>query len=173
MMEILGQVNSREIQYINIRFHPNWSEQLFFKSWVAFTVADIQDRELLNEVTMKCLDKGVLYTCSAGQLASETEDYFDQEIVWREVQVEESTGIQADYDKTPMTTFHSNFSEGFWFSTHLANPTINDENLKVDSVVCIDFTSAGVKQYLIELIKKINSGWLPSDDKIEAPRYDS
>ena len=172
-METLGKVNNREIKYFNIRSNPNWFYQLPSEYWIAFTIADIEDQELLNDATIKCLDKGVLYTCSAGQLASETEDYFIQEIAWRETQKEESTGIPADFDKTPSSSFGRNFSEEFWFSTTLANPTINDEYLKVETVACIDFTSKGVKEYIRKLIIKINGGWLPSDEKIENPQYDS
>lgn len=172
-METLGKVNDRDIQYVNIRSTPNWFEQLPSKNWVAFTIVDEADEMLLNDSTMKCLDKGVLYTCCAGQLASKTEDYFIEEIVIREIQTEELTGIPPDYDKTPMYSFSNNFSEEFWFSTTLANPKINEEYLKVHIVACIDFTKKGVKQYILKLIDKINDHWLPSDEEYEYPEYDS
>ena len=52
-----------------------------------------------------------------------------------------------------------NFGEGFWFATTLAH----DDNFNIDRVVCLDFTRQKKKQHLIELIEKINNGWLPDD----------
>jgi len=119
------------------------------------------------------LDSNVLYTCSAGQLGSDTEDYFDEEIVWRQVQIEERTGKPQDYETSPMTTFHRNFDEGFWFATSVANAIAFDEYIPIDKVVCIDMTQQGVKKYLEALIDKINKGWLPSDSEVAVPKYDT
>ena len=43
----------------------------------------------------------------------------------------------------------------------------------MDKVVCIDLTKRNVKRNLIELIDKINDGWLPSDDEIQLAKYDN
>ena len=172
-MKILGHINDRQILYCNIRVDNNWYLKLPANNWIAFTIANNEDEELLNDTTIKCLDNGVSYTCSAGQLGTDTENYFDQEIAWRETQKEEKTGEPADFDKTPMTTSHQNFGEGFWFATTVAHPTINDKYLNTDKVVCIDFTKQGVESHLINLIDKINNGWLPSDEQIEMPLYDT
>lgn len=147
--------------------------QLPASNWIAFTIADNNDKDLLYDTTIKCLDSGVNYTCSAGQLGSDTEDYFDEEIAWRETQKEEATGEPADFDKTPMTTSHKNFGEGFWFATTVAHATINNEYLNTDKVVCIDLTTQSVQKHLLNLIDKINKGWLPSNEEIESPLYDT
>ncbi len=172
-MKILGNINDRQIIYFNIRVENSWHSQLPLNNWIAFTIADKEDEYLLNDTIIKCLDNGVSYTCSTGQLGSKTEDYFDQEIAWRETQKEERTGEPADFDKTPMTTFHRKFGEGFWFATTLAYATINDEYLITDKVVCIDFTKQGVESQIKSLIEKINNGWLPSDEQTEQPTYDT
>jgi hypothetical protein len=39
-------------------------------------------------------------------------------------------------------------------------------------VVCIDATSKRVRLQLIDLIGKINDGWLPADEEFESPVYD-
>jgi hypothetical protein len=169
----IGQLNQRQILYINVRADLSWFDKLPSSNWLAFTIADTSDKDLLNDTTKKCLDKNVLYTCSAGQLSSLTEDYFDEEIVWRQVQIEEKTGKPQDYETSPMTTFHKNFDEGFWFAATVANATAHDKYIPIDIVVCIDMTQRGVKKYLIELIDKIKSSWLPSDKGIEVPKYDN
>jgi hypothetical protein len=169
----LGEYNNRQIFYTNVRTDINWFDKLPSSNWLAFTIADSTDKEILSDTTKKCLDKNVLYTCSTGQLGSDTEDYFDEEIVWRKVQIEEQTGKPQDYETSPMTTFHRNFDEGFWFATTVANATAYDEYISIDKVVCIDMTQQGVKKYLLELIDKIKNGWLPSDNEIEVPKYDT
>ena len=172
-MTEIGRLNDRQIFYTNVRADLSWFDKLPSSNWLAFTIADIEDKELLNDTTIKCLDKNVLYTCCAGQLASETEDYFDQEIVWRQVQIEKQTGKPQDYQTSPMTTSHQNFDEGFWFAIQSAYATAYDKYVSIDKVICIDMTQCGVKQYLIELIDKIQCGWLPSDNDIEVPKYDT
>jgi hypothetical protein len=168
-VENLGQINNRRILYINVRSDPNWPDKLPFDTWVVFTIADEQDEALLIDAVPKCLDKQVTYTCSARQLAGLGEHLFDIEIVNRAIAEEDKTGKPHDYETSPLTTMHQNFSEGFWFATTLAF----DGYKEINTVVCLDFTTKGVKRHLVELIKKINVGWLPSDKEIEEPIYDS
>lgn len=168
-MKRIGKINDREIFYISIRDNSDWLNMLPTENWVAFTIADNEDKEMLRECTIGMLDKNATYTCSAGELASLTEDYFDEEIGWRGVQYEEKTGEKFDYDESPMTSMHRNFSEGFWFSAVVAS----DGEKEMDKVVCVDFTTRKVKQHLTELIEKINNGWLPSDEEIELVEYDN
>jgi len=168
-MESIGKIKNREIFYISIRDNLEWQNLLPTEKWVAFTIADHEDKEMLYDCTIGILNKNVTYTCSAGKLASMTEDYFDEEIGWRGVQHEEKTGEKFDFDKSPMTSMHRNFSEGFWFSAVVAS----DGKKEMNKVVCIDFTTRKVKKYLTELVKKINNGWFPSDEEIELVEYDN
>lgn len=138
-------------------------------NWLAFTIADNADKELLKEVVKSCLDKGVCYACSAGMLAGLTEAHFDEEIVYRAVLEEEATDIPYDYDNSAMTSAHRNFNEGFWFATSVAA----DGHKVFNNVVCIDLTTQGVKGHLTELIRKINDNWVPSEEENEYPIYDS
>ena len=172
-MTKIGELNGRQIFYINVRVDLHWFNELPLSNWLAFTIADTADKELLNDTTKKCLDANVLYTCSAGQLGSDTEDYFDEEIVWRQVQIEERTGKPQDYEISPMTTFHKNFDEGFWFATTVANAVAYDKYIPINKVVCIAMTKKGVKKHLIVLLDKIKNGWLPSDNEVEEPTYDT
>ena len=169
----IGEYNDRRIFYSNVRVDLQWFDKLPSTNWLAFTIADTADKDLLSDTTIKCLDKNVLYTCSVGQLRSETEDYFDQEIVWRQVQIEEKTGKSQDYETSPMTTSHKNFDEGFWFAIQSAYATAYDKYIPIDKVVCIDMTQQGVKKYLLLLIDKIRNGWVPSDKEVEVPKYDT
>ncbi|WKN43575.1 hypothetical protein [Tunicatimonas pelagia] len=167
-MELIGRINRRKVFYIQVRNNADWIKSLPTRDWIAFTIANKEDEELIPPAVKICLDHHVSYTCSAGELATMTEEYFDEEITWRAVGYEQETGKDFDYDQSPVTTFHQNFGEGFWYASTLAN----DDNFEIDKVVCIDFTKRKVKRHLSELIDKINNQWLPSDDEIDPARYD-
>lgn len=168
-MELIGKINHRKIYYIQIRNNPTWKTSLPKRDWVAFTIANEEDEELIPPVVKVCIDNDVSYTFSAGILAQQTENYFDEEISWRAVDYELQTKLEFDYEKSPSTTVHHNFSEGFWFASNLPY----DAHFEIDKVVCVDFTKRKVKNHLIELIEKMNQGWLPSNKKIETPHYDN
>ncbi|OEK04359.1 hypothetical protein [Roseivirga misakiensis] len=167
-MEFIGRVNSRKVFYVQVRNNPEWKPALPKRDWVAFTIANKEDEELVRSSVKVCMDKNVSYTCSTGALAGITEDYFDEEIAWRGVDYEMRTKQKYDYEKSPMTTAHKNFGEGFWFASTLAN----DDNFEIDKVVCLDFTKSKVKKHLIDLVEKINNGWLPSNGDSEVALYD-
>lgn len=168
-MELIGRINKRKIYYVQIRNNSEWKFSLPKNDWVAFTTANKEDEELVPPAVKICMDKNVSYTCSAGILGHMTEQYFDEEISWRGVDYEMRTKKEFDYEKSPITTAHKNFGEGFWFASTLAH----DDNFNIDKVVCLDFTKRKVRKHLIDLIQKINNSWLPSDDKVELAKYDS
>lgn len=168
-MEYIGRVNRRKVYYVQIRNNSNWKSSLPKNNWIAFTIANKEDEELLPPTVKICLDKNVTYTCSTGTLAHWSEQYFDEEFVLRAIDYETQTKKEFNYESALMTTSHENFSEGFWFATTLAH----DPNIEIEKVVCLDFTSRKVKKQLIELINNINNGWLPNDEEVELPKYDS
>ena len=168
-MEFLGRINRRKIYYIQRRNNPEWKFSLPKNDWIAFTISNKEDEELIPPVVNVCMDKNVLYACNAGEFGSQAEDYFLEEIGWRGVQFEEKNGGKFDHDESPMTSAHKNFGVGFWFAAAVAS----DGDKVMDKVVCIDFTKRKVKKSLIELIDKINNGWLPTDKEIELAEYDN
>ena len=168
-MELLGRINRRKIYYVQVRNNPEWKNSLPKNDWIVFTIANKEDEELVPPAVKICMDKNVAYTCSAGTLAHWTEQYFDEEITGRALDFELRTKKKFDYEFSPVTKAHQNFSEGFWFATTLAY----DGFKETDKVVCLDFTKRKVKKHLIDLIEKINTGWLPSDEEIELAEYDN
>lgn len=172
-MTEIGIINNRQIFYINIRTDLEWYTKLPSTNWLAFTIADLKDQNLLNDLSLKCLDANVSYVCCVGQLASLTDDYFDEEIVRRQVEIEKRTGKPQDYETTTMTTFHSNFDEGFWFAIYSAFATVYEEYIPIQKIVCLDLTEQGVKKYLLLLTEKMKTDWLPPDEEIVIPKYDN
>ncbi|WP_431137378.1 hypothetical protein [Psychroserpens mesophilus] len=167
-MELIGKIGRRKIYYVQIRNNSEWKSSLPKKDWIAFTISNNEDKELIYSAVNVILNKNVLYACNAGEFGSQTEDYFLEEIGWRGVQFKEKTGEEYDYDTSPMTSTHRNFGEGFWFASVLAT----DGDKLMDKVVCIDFTKRKVRNNLIKLVEKINNDWLPNNKDIELAKFD-
>ena len=151
-MEFLGHFNHRKIYYISTKEHPQWRSSLPKKDWATFTIVNEENESGVPLMVSACVDACVDYICCAGEIASLTHDYFDEEIVWRSV---DNNSPKTDY--SPLTTFHSSISEGFWYCCQLEN----DEDYSTETIVCIDLTRKKVKNLLKELIEKMKSGWLP------------
>ena len=58
-MEFIGIVNRRKVYYVHIRNNPEWKSSLPRNDWVAFTIADRGDYELVLPAVKICLDKNV------------------------------------------------------------------------------------------------------------------
>lgn len=166
-MKYLGNIQERAIYYLSTKYTPQWLTLLPKANWLAFTIVEEKEEDLW-EASGQILEQGAVYTCSAGEQGELMHGYFDDHIVIKAVHYEEETGQAFDYDHSPMTTAHQNFGEGFWFAAVVAH----DDWMKVDKVVCLDFTTRKVEQHLITLVQQIKKGWLPNDKKIEKPLYD-
>ncbi|MDQ3016412.1 MAG: hypothetical protein M3R25_06820 [Bacteroidota bacterium] len=166
---LIGHIYKRQIHYFHIRTDPYWIDKLPVDNWVAYTIADHEDEDLVMKAIPICLDKQVTYTCSAGSLAGFTHISFDIENVKRKFEEAEKDEMEIDNDSVFMTTFDEDISEEFWFAATVAyHPTI-----VTDTMICLDFTTTGHKAHLIELIRKINAGWLPPDDEIKESAHNT
>ncbi|WP_338769370.1 hypothetical protein WAF17_09710 [Bernardetia sp. ABR2-2B] len=155
-MELIGRINRKKIYYIQVRNNPNWESNLPKNDWIAFTVANKEDEELIPSVVKICIDKNVAYTSSTGEAAHHTEDYFDEEIAWNMVDYELKTKKEFDSENLTPTISDENFEDSFWFTY----TSIYDDNFLIDKIVCIDFTTQKIKNQLIELIEKVNNGFI-------------
>ena len=154
-MELIGRINRKKIYYIQIRNNPNWESDLPNNDWIAFTIANEEDEELIPPTVKICIAKNVSYTSSTGEFALRTKGYFDEEIEW----------LMTDYEikdeekfnnKNLITISDENFEKAFW----LTFSSIYSDNFILDKIVCIDFTKRKVKNQLIKLIEKINNGFV-------------
>lgn len=167
-MQQLGLINDRRVFYTSVRRDIDWFKKLPMGNWAAFTISDDEDSDFVELVVEKSLENQVAYICSAGQLSDTVELAFDLKIVENAIEQEDITHELYDYDQSPITTAHKNFSEGFWFAAIVAQ---NEENW-INALICIDFTKNGVKNNILSLIEKTNNNWIPSEEEIEPPYYD-
>lgn len=157
-MELIGQIQRRKIYYTDLQKDPNWYLKLPQKDWVVFSISHAVDEERIPLMVKHCLDKNVSSSCSVGELAHRAKLFFDEEISWRAIDFEEKHKHAFDYDTAPVTTAHDEMDEGFWFATNLA---ASNSVYEIEKVVCINISKENYRAALVELISKINGGWLP------------
>ena len=150
----IGIVNNRQILYFDRAQFSNLSSWIPKSDWMLFAIADPEQEHLLEQLAKTCLNNGVLYVCGAGKAGSSIDNTFDFEIVDRKIEKGED-----DYSDTPMTTWHEDLAEGFWYATTVAS----HDTLIIDTIVCINLTEHDYKSQLENLIDRINTGWLPED----------
>lgn len=160
-MEDLGRINNRQIYYIDFQNTDDLEIILPNNNWIVVPICDVKDIVAIDRLVNTCLNKNVNYICALGQQCELLDDWFDEEFLIRRIKNELPIDDPDDFDSAPMTTWHHDFDQGFWFAVTSANPTIKDEYISVNAVVCIDMTIKN-KQRLVDLVTKINSGWLPS-----------
>ena len=154
-----GSINNREIFYCDIRNDFSEIESFPSKNWLLFAIADRDQLGGLSSFAEKCLDRDVLYICGAGEACSEIDDAFDFVMVDRKLASLNRDLTQDDFHDSPMTTWHHDFDEGFWFSVAAAY----HEKELIDKVVVANLTAKNYEFRIKELLEKIRAGWLPPD----------
>jgi hypothetical protein len=51
-MELLGKIGQREIFYCHVRSDEKCFDSISFDNWIAFTIADDDDKQLLHDMTV-------------------------------------------------------------------------------------------------------------------------
>lgn len=155
----LGHINNRTIEYLDIKNDLSNLTSTVLNNWVLFAIGNKEQLPILYKFAKICVDKNVLHVCSAGELASEIDSEFDRVIVNRITDIGEKPTDNDAFEDTAMTTFHSDFDDGFWYATFVAvHSTITVEKVLVANLTQHDYSSK-----IIDLIEKIKSGWLPKD----------
>jgi hypothetical protein len=154
-----GLLNDRNILYCDVGSDLAKTGEFPTANWLLFAIADKGQLELLYSFAEKCLDRGVLYICGAGEASSEIDDAFDFVVLDRKLASLKRDLTEDDFDDSPMTTWHNDFDEGFWF----AATTAYHEKEAIGHVIVANLTQESYEFRIKDLIAKINSGWLPSD----------
>ncbi len=124
----MGRVKSK---VVSVREDANWWKKLPRNNWLAFTIAEEKDEELLASLTHKIVSNRPEIIISSGTLYEISEMYFDEEIAWQNVN-EKSEG-----ELSIMTVSFLTLSEGLQYIIDII------EVLKkpIDEIVFIDFSN--------------------------------
>jgi len=155
-MDQLGEYNERLIYYQWIA-DSNWDIALPDDNWLVMPVGHTRDYDLIKKISSVCLDKNVNYLCALGLECEMIHDVFDQTMIDQRIKKGLSIDSPDDFINEPLTTWHNDIGEGVWFALTSAFNDYKDINF----VVCLDLTDKGEKDCFVDMITKINNGWLP------------
>ena len=125
-------INQREIIIAEYSIEKDWINKIPNSNWLCILVDNDKERKYLDEVISKIINKDVCYICTIGQSCKKTHDLIDEEIIFREVDIEKL--YLPVYHI--MTTWHTDFSEGIWFAIFAAH---HDEII-IKKIVVLDMT---------------------------------
>jgi hypothetical protein len=150
-MEIIGNLNKREIVYVKYGLKDPWFKDFPTNEWLLFAIAEKDDINIFNEINRHAIDNNVVYVCSVGEKCELFHDVIDDDIVIRDVENEYLPSHLI------MTTWHDDFDEGFWFAISAAF----GDGPEIKRITCIDISNDDFRPKLRELIEKIDAGWFP------------
>ncbi len=52
-MELIGRIERRKVYYVQIRNNSTWKKSIPKRDWLAFTIADKEDEELVPPIVKK------------------------------------------------------------------------------------------------------------------------
>jgi hypothetical protein len=125
-------INNREIIVVRYTTEGNWIKNIPLSNWLCILVDNNRRRTYLDEAIAKIINNDVCYVCSVGQSCEKTHDLIDEEIVFREVDIEK----RHLPNHLIITTWHKDFDEGFWFAIFAAH---HDE-VVIEKIVVLDMT---------------------------------
>lgn len=137
-------LNNREIILVTYSTERNWSSELPKSKWLCLIVDNDRTRNYIDEVISRIIDNNVCYVCTIGHSCERTHDLVDEELAFREVDVENHYLPNHHI----MTTWHTDFDEGVWFACFAAY----NENISIDKVVILDMTDGLEKRRIEKLL---------------------
>jgi hypothetical protein len=137
-------LNDREIIFVIYSTERNWAKELPKENWLCILVDNDRPRHYIDEVIAKIINNDVCWVLTVGQSCELTHDLIDEEIVFRQVEVEKLYLPQHDI----MTSWHPDFEEGIWFGIHSAY----DEDARIDKVVILDMTDGRERERIEKLL---------------------
>ncbi len=161
-MERLGKVYGKNVYY----FHWNHERRNYYleklpkkEKWLLFVIGDDKLNEEYKLLAEKSVEENLIEMSAAGIECELIHDIFDGVIIEKE-RVKGTLDTTEAFNNTTMTVWNTNkFDSGYWGIC--ACDGYEEEDIKIGILICVDFTSRGVKKYLKHITKLIRKGWLP------------
>jgi len=154
MKIIETDITNRKINFVEFDTAKNWIADFPTKNWCLIIIATEKKQNYFDEIIRKSIDKNVGYICGVGKQHDLIHEMADEEIVFREVDID-------DYylpKHCIMTVGNDDFENGIWFGL---NMTFNPET-EIDEIVILDLTKKAFAK-TTELVRKIENGYLPAE----------
>jgi hypothetical protein len=131
-------INDREISIVQYSLKEDWYKQIPNENWLCVIVEDDAPRRYLDEIICKIIEKNVCYVCCLGSTCERTHDMIDDEIVFREVDIDQ---LYLPSHMI-MTTWHdSSLKEAMW---DVVNVSFH-ESIDINKMVFLDMTNGSEK----------------------------
>lgn len=150
----MERINKRNIRLVEFDSSTNWGDYLPSKNWVAIILTKTKNKKYFDEIIRKSIERNACFICSMGDQQDLVHEMADQEIAFRE------TDIEPLYlpEHKIITTGHDDLEEGIWFGTYSA---LNDE-FDIEDVVIINATYDGFNEIKLKnVIEKFKKGYIP------------
>ncbi len=141
-------LNNRELIYITYSTEKNWAINLPKNNWLCILVDNDRPRQYFDEVISKIIQNNVCRVLTVGHSCELIHDLVDEEIVFRQVDIENLYLPKHDI----MTMWHNDFEEGIRFGIFAAG----NEYVQIDKVVILDMTKGKEAQRIAKLIERFN-----------------
>lgn len=137
-------VHERDIVFIKYSTQENWMKDLPKSNWLCILIDNDRPRNYLDEVISKIINNNVCYICTFGESCEKTHDLIDNEIAYRE------TDIDKPYmpDHFIMTTWHEDFHEGIFYAFDVSF----HEQVNIDTIAILDMTDGRGIQRIKEIL---------------------
>jgi hypothetical protein len=143
-MKELGLVNHKKVFYIDYALGTNWAKSLHDKNWLLAVIISNKDRATLNEISREAINCNLCYACCIGDQSELLHDMIDDELVFRDVDVE-------DHHLPPyfvMTTWDKTIEEGLRSALLAAN----HPDVTIESIVCLNASGKNIQPILTQLL---------------------
>ncbi|MCQ6959688.1 DUF7684 family protein [Mucilaginibacter aquariorum] len=146
-MRELGVINERKLIYQKHATDVNWEKALPNCNWVAVIIVNDKSRPILDEISRKIINHNACYVCCAGSQSELLHDLVDEEIVFREVDVEGLNLPPFDI----ITTWDNNIDDALWYAAF----TATHDTERIDTVLCLDTTGLDIEETFRKLKETI------------------
>jgi hypothetical protein len=140
-------INNREIIFVQYSTEKNWLGEIPNCNWLCILVVNDKPRRYIDEVISKIINKDVCYVCTVGKSCELTHDLIDEEIVFREVDIDNLHLLKHDI----ITTWHPNIVEGIEFAVLAAN----HDQVRIEKIVILDMTDGQENEQIHRVLSRI------------------
>lgn len=151
----INHILKKEIYYSQFSTERNWTKDFPEENWAIIIIAYQKNLNYFREIINKCINRNVAFITSVGNQSDFIHDLADEEIIFREVDVE-----KLYLPKHPIITVaNEDFENGIWEGVYIS---LNEE-VEIKKVVILD-----VEKKYLEKIKniteKFKNGYIPKND---------
>jgi len=154
-MNYLNSILEKEIYYTEFSTEGDWIKEFPIDNWAIIIIADEKNLNYFSEIINNCINRNVAFITSVGKQFDFIHDLADEEIIFREVDVE-----NLYLPKHSIVTIgNSDFENGIWEGIYISF----NGDVEIKKVVILDVENKYFDE-IKNLIEKFNEDYIPKSD---------